>query len=298
MRRAVLPTLVLVAGLAGAAHPAAGYVRTLTSRGNPLSWHESCVFLVPQMEPPSGLTSAEVLSAIAAAAKSWTDVAGSYLRFVIEPAAPGLTAVYRESQANENVVVFVESGWPHDADAVALTTLTYLASSNSAVDGRFVDTDVEMNMEHFSFTTSGEVGKHDLENVLTHEIGHAVGLDHTCDDGFVVPTPTDHLGNTIPWCKPIEQLPLSIRAATMFNYADVEETDKRSLEPDDEAGISAIYPLAQDPGICAPPNLDDGETCHCGTEGPGRPSLPVVLAFGWLLAAWRRRRRRPPRASL
>ena len=295
MSRRTLCALALITGLMGAASPATGYVRTLTSRGNPLSWHETCVFLVPPMYPPFGLTQVDVLAAFQAAADAWTQVAGSYLRFELEPVAAGKVAEYLPSGKNENVLVLLESGWPHDADAAALTTLTYLASSNPATDGRLVDTDVEVNMEGFSFTTSGARDAHDLQNVMTHELGHVIGLDHTCDDGLVIPTPRDHLGNTIPACMTeaqINQLPPAVTEATMFNYAAPEEIDKRTLEADDEAGIAAIYPLAQDPGVCAPPDLHLDEECHCGSGGGPLHTLPCLLAFGWLLLVRSRRRSR------
>lgn len=295
MSRPILAALLLAAGLLGASPPAAGYVRTLTSRGNPIRWQESCVFLVPPVETPSELLQAEVLAALQASAEAWTQVAGSYLRFVMEPAASGKVAQFIESGKNENVLVFVESGWAHDPQAAALTTLTYLASSNPATDGRLVDTDVEVNVDHFSFTTSGEPNRHDLQNVMTHELGHVVGLDHTCDDGVVTPTPTDHLGNPIPSCKTreeIDRLPAAITDPTLFNYAAPEEIDKRTLEPDDQAGIVAIYPAAEDPGVCAPPDPSLQEPCACGSGQGPLHTLPWLLAFGWMLLRRSRRRSR------
>lgn len=292
MTRPILAALLLAAGFLGAAPPAEGYVRTLTSRGNPIRWHESCVFLVPPLETPVDLPQAEVLAALQASAEAWTQVAASYLRFVMEPAASGKVAQFIESGKNENVLAFVESGWPHDPYAAALTTLTYLASSNPATDGRLVDTDVEVNVDNLSYTTSGEPDKHDLQNVMTHELGHVVGLDHTCDDGEVSPTPTDHLGNLIPSCKTrdeINRLPASVTDPTMYNYAAVEETDKRSLEPDDQAGIAAIYPLAQDPGVCAPPDLSLDEPCSCGSGQGPLHTLPWLLVFAWVLLRRSRR---------
>lgn len=282
--------VILLATLMVAAPQAEGYVRTLTSRGNPIAWHETCVFLVPPLETPAHLPPAEVLEAIRASAQTWSDVPESYLRFVLEPAAAGKVPEFRERGNNENVVVFVESGWEHDRAAAAITTITYIASSSASEDGRILDTDVELNTEDYPYSTSLAEDKHDLQNILTHELGHVLGLDHTCDDGTVEPTPLDHLGNEIPSCYPIRNVPPEISATTMFNFAEIGETDKRTLEPDDMAGIAAIYPLARDPGVCAPPDLSLRKPCGCGAaEGGGggghRHALPWLLVSLWL--TWR-----------
>jgi hypothetical protein len=57
----------------------------------------------------------------------------------------------------------------------------------------------------------------DLQNIATHELGHALGLADLYDSTVPVP----------------EQ--------TMYGYASAGETKKRSLEAGDKAGISALY---------------------------------------------------------
>jgi len=55
----------------------------------------------------------------------------------------------------------------------------------------------------------------DLQNIATHELGHALGLADLYDDA----------------CS--EQ--------TMYGYASIEETKKRDLETGDKAGIAVLY---------------------------------------------------------
>lgn len=103
----------------------------------------------------------------------------------------------------------------------------------------------------------------DLPNVLTHEIGHFFGLAHSQEPG-----------------------------ATMACEALPEDTDKRSLEADDRAGICAIYP----PGIAFRGRYQDGAwqppakrpgTCSVSVpsaDGPVRWQSGLALALALLFA--------------
>jgi hypothetical protein len=265
------------------AGPAHGYVRTRTDRGNGIFWKESCVFLVPPLEIPSPLAPASALEAIGRSAATWTAVPGSYLRLVVQEGEAGLSVRYNPGGGNKNAIVFVTRDWQDDPTAAALTTITYVASTKPSEDGRILDTDVAVNVEDFEFATDGDPERHDLANVMTHEFGHVVGLDHTCDDGLVVPTPIDDQGEEIPPCRPLAALPPEITDPTMFNYAYPGETEKASLEPDDEAGLAALYPLAEDPARCEPPDLSPDEPCGCTGPGGGGPlgaALVILLLLG------------------
>jgi hypothetical protein len=57
--------------------------------------------------------------------------------------------------------------------------------------------------------------KMDFPNIAIHELGHSVGLDDLYDSG----------------CS----------EATMYGYADYGETNKRTLEAGDIAGVSNLY---------------------------------------------------------
>lgn len=66
----------------------------------------------------------------------------------------------------------------------------------------------------FGWSATGEAGKMDFENIVTHELGHSVGLGHPDD---------------------------SCLEETMYRYADFGEIKKRSLEAGDIAGVSELY---------------------------------------------------------
>ena len=118
-----------------------------------------------------------------------------------------------------NQVTAIRAGWVeagYSPIAVGLTVTEF-----DPVTGRIVRSDVFLNEDLFDFTDGDgpcRSGTFDALSVLTHEAGHFVGLDHT-QDFFG--------GSGDPTMAPEVQ-------SCAF--------DKRSLEPDDEAGLCTIYP--------------------------------------------------------
>ncbi len=186
---------------------------------------------------------------------------------------------------NQNIVVFRNDTagddldrWLHALGALAITTVTFESSG-----GRLLDADIEINDVGFEFTTCDleEASCRvvfDLENTLTHELGHVLGLDH--------PPPGDP--NAVD--------------ATMFASASEGQIDKRDLAADDVDGICTIYP-GTDPaaGECygvGRPELSrvQFEQSLCagvgGGGGPGPWAALLTLGAGlWSRAARRKRRR-------
>lgn len=78
-----------------------------------------------------------------------------------------------------------------------------------------IDADMYFN-SYYSWSTSGEAGKYDVENVATHEFGHWLVLNDLYGGGDT--------------------------EKTMYGYVSTGETKKRTLTTDDINGINAIYP--------------------------------------------------------
>jgi uncharacterized protein (TIGR03382 family) len=114
-------------------------------------------------------------------------------------------------------------------------------------------------------TTYGQAGCFyiDLQNTLTHEAGHFLGLAHPCEVSQ---------GN----CKP------EMATTTMYPATTPGDVEKRSLSPDDIAGVCDIYP--------------SGGGCGCGSGGaPG--AMAALLAALALRPRRRAAARRPRHAT-
>jgi hypothetical protein len=162
-----------------------------------------------------------------------------------------------------------------DWSIVALTSVLYDPAS-----GRIIDADIEVNAwdgvveanatltgqrhgwyftcdpsaDQLGLTQCGEYGQPgcvymDLQNTVTHEVGHVVGLRHPC-------TNDPSREPDLPPCNPNAP-----GVETMDPQTVARETKKRTLSADDVAGVCAIYP-------------DMGGGCGCGGgEGAGAASL-------------------------
>jgi hypothetical protein len=211
-------------------------------------------------------------AAIEASFQAWTDVPCSDLGFVLAESRSDVVAEAPDAGPFENVVTFVASGWAYDKAIIALTTTTFDDR------GQIKDADIELNDQHFEFFVDGKVcapavGRMDLRNTLTHEVGHVLGLDH----------------------PPIGP---AYEDATMYASAPPCETIKRSLADDDMAGLCAIYPVGAANQPCFPADgsgfvvVDEDDGLGCATTGgaSGPAVAALVLLTGWLTGRGRRSR--------
>jgi hypothetical protein len=270
------------------------YVRATTDAGTSLAWAKSCVYITHDAAGSSDLPGTEEYDLLARVLDTWeTSVAGcSYMHFVVEepiPSEVGFDGV--------NLIKYREETWcrpPEEAGgqpdcysprAAAITTLFFVDHPGDEDDGTILDADIEMNSVDFSMAvgcattcrTEGDGGSiADAENTLTHEVGHLLGLDHTCWEGAAADAPLDDQGDPAPPCQPESALPEEVTEATMYNFQGPAETKKITLHADDIQAICEIYPLAEDPGDCSPVDPDAKEGC-CAVAGTRRDGTG-----GWL----------------
>lgn len=275
---------------------ASAWVSTLSvESGTPLRWLcTDTVSVRVNSKGDSRINDGSDVAAVKRSLATWDQAAAgcSYLRIKALPDSATATAEFIQKGENENVVVWVDKGWDHSAMAVAVTSVAFVDSKGHAQDGRILDADIEMNGQNFKFTTSGSALRMDIENTITHELGHVLGIDHPCDDGETSQTPLDHNGKEVPACTSAK-VPAWMKATTMWFSADPGETNKRTLEPDDIAALCGIYPKGFDYNLAC--SKSSGGGCSVarrpgdGSEAPGGALWWAALVTLLLVA-----RRKPP----
>jgi hypothetical protein len=154
-----------------------------------------------------GLNDSDVTNAVTTAIGAWESAAGNNGIF-----GAGTTGNFALDLSNMNNVNEVAFG-NYAAGGVIAVTNVWGYFSGPASKRELVEWDMMIDTD-FTWSNSGESGKMDLLNILTHEIGHAMGLGHPSD---------------------------SCTEETMFRYAGNGETKKQDLNAGDIAGINALY---------------------------------------------------------
>ena len=251
------------------------------------------------------MTADQVGAAAMAAAAAWSpgENTCSFLSLSVTLSTDAGPLVIPAAQA---AVVFRETTWcrilddgscstkaediaTYDSSALMLTTATVNPHT-----GGMVQAGIEVNAVDHAWADlvahPARTDAVDLQNGLTHELGHFIGLDHNCaPDGDAHP-PLDDTGRPAPDCL---GAPLAITEATMFPDAPPGDVQKRTLADDDRHGLCDAYPVAADPGTCGAPDPGPlGGGCACDAAPVTRGAPLAALGLAGLLALGRRRGRR------
>jgi hypothetical protein len=288
-----------------------GFVRTgPTKGGNPLRWESSCVSVTIDAPGTTAIDGDGEFPVIDASINTWNDATESCSSMRVTSAGRKAMEVGNDKV---NLIKFRDPGqdgkgvWGRPASgsdparmyspqAAGITTAVYIDDVPSGRDGAILDADIELNGINFDIAING-VSKGpagmciaELQNTLTHELGHLHGLEHPCR-AFGDPTNRlDDKGNVVPDCSTVQAMPTvaanrAILDATMYNFQDCGETKKETLSDDEIQSMCAIYPIAS-PLPCKAPSTGGG--C-CSASG--RPE-GAFLMTGAVVLLMRRRRPR------
>ena len=253
------------------------FVNSCNVSGKVLFWASSTITWSVQVDGSlAQKISADVLDTfVSDAAERWESVdCGGGLHPSITLSSHGQVscnkAEYNKTQPNQNLIVFRDDKWPYKEDAetdtIALTTVTFNTET-----GEIYDADLELNSfeRSFALVDAQPPRTYDLASVLTHELGHFLGLSHNELDPSTTMSVGYHDGMT-------------------------------SLEADDIAGVCAALP----PGRVSKDTTDPrhGFSTECGKPesgccssiigGQAPPSEGLALfGFGLGAAVWSSRTR-------
>ena len=267
--------------------------------GKPLQWASSTVSWDVQQDDSSkpGLTAAALELATSDAFARWVNVdcpggGKPSIRLLNRgPIACGVPE-YNQTTSNANVVAYHDAPWPYrltGSELLAQETLYFNPNT-----GEIYDANLEINTDQYDFAVAGAVSPVlDLNAVLTHQVGHFLGLSHS-------------------------RLP----EATMYQDYDPGMV---TLDADDIAAICEAYPpgriAASDSdeprhgfsGECADAQGDagaagaagaasdsGGKSSGCSVRGVAgaSPFGGAALMLGVCVVVVRRRRRRASEAAL
>jgi MYXO-CTERM domain-containing protein len=241
--------------------------------GLPLRWTSSCVGMSLSKAGSDLLAESEISRVFNASLATWSAVQCAGLSPSISYRVLATVdcddAVYNQDGPNANIVLFRDNDWPYQGldNTLAYTTVTFDPDT-----GNILGADVEVNTAYNIITTSDTNVKVDLQSIMTHELGHALGLAHSSDPN-----------------------------ATMNAVYVDGDTSIRQLADDDIAAICADYPPARDakcdpipPGgfisACSPP-APPASKKSCAFASASDPSPSGSLSLVAMIAVLRLRRR-------
>lgn len=167
-------------------------------------WPSSASYVINPVNS-QGLSEDFVKNAIFTSAETWDSATSKEIandNFLID------TNVVYGKRDGENVIVFGDNY--SDPNVIAVTSVWYNTRTRA-----ILEFDISFEEDYQWGDATIDVSKMDLQNIATHELGHAFGMGDVYKDA----------------CSPV----------TMYGYADYGETIKRTLEQPDIRGLSVLY---------------------------------------------------------
>lgn len=243
-------TFVVLLGVLVAPGAASAYTLRTTDAGRPVRWADAAVsFRVNTSLGDVGAPD-QVARTVVEALAGWGDLPASPFFFDGDPRP--VSNHSPSSMDGVTDIVLVEHDWQFEDDYAGVTLVSYDVAS-----GVIRDADIYLNGVDQDFEVEATGDAYDVGNVLTHELGHLLGMGHS--------EATD---------------------ATMFAMSRPGETGKRTLSQDDAAGFEELYGDFAGTTGAAP-------SCSMTPQAPGSAAVFTTMLVIILLLVNRARGRRP-----
>lgn len=263
-RKPVVPVILLLLGLGGIGIWVGNFRLTgkvvgdglkFTDKGTVIHWDkDQPIPYILHERGSADISDGSDLRALRNSYASFERVPGASIEFQDMGVTAARRAGYNSADPgdNENAVYWEEDNWEFDPNVLAVTLTVYYTDTGQMLDG-----DIIFNGDKYQWTTTGEPGRHDIENTMTHELGHFMGLNHNGANA----------------------------EATMYPAASAGETKKRDLHPSDIEYLQYLHGEGKKPD---PHDLSESETMKVALtdstpegmpQAPGQP-LPVETVKG------------------
>lgn len=224
------------------------------SSGEKLFWPTSCISYATNKLGTQDLDPLDTRATIKKTFQAWSDVPcpdGKVAKMTFQEREPVSCkkSQYNKTSPNVNVVLFQDDDWKYRGidGTLAKTSVTYNDET-----GEIYDADIEINTANNTVTIT-DVPKdieYDLQAILTHEVGHFIGIAHSAvPDAVMYPT---------------------------YNPGSVTQ---RKLTPDDVEAVCTIYPPSSDVACETEPRNGFSGSCD-DPEQKGICSVATIGAAG------------------
>jgi hypothetical protein len=230
--------------------------------GAPLHWSALPIVFRFSSQRPASILREEARAAIRSAFHRWSDALcgteqrRTSLRFEEgEDVAEDKPLVAGGRASEPFGIYFRDRGWPYEGkeDSTLAQTNTLYGKKSGLIEY----SDIEINTGASRFSTKEEGPGIDLQAVITHEVGHYIGIAHS-DDPSSIMVPS--------YCDQVE------------NRCEKGKIAARRLSDDDLAAVCTLFPPDGYAGAGA-----TAETAGCSTSSSSSVSVEGTLA--WIVAA-------------
>ena len=229
-------------------------------RGEFLQWPVACLSYAIDRRGSSWMPFSDVEQVVDTSFNTWQNETcdGEPVDLIFKPlnSSTCQRAEFRES-GNVNTIAFLDPwedqcGSEYSPNAFAVTIVWHNTSTGEIFDADMMINDLLGPYERCSESgcepgTTGNPGPVDLQSIVTHEVGHFIGIGHSNVDG-----------------------------ATMAPSSARTEVSKRTLEQDDIRAVCAIYPPGSLDDSCNP-DVVGGLDLNCENDGPPNCTDPTPI---------------------